>query len=169
MIQAYRTVTQTYLKKMPDQMYAPLTDVEYERVASAIPSEVEKNYEMYKESLKKPMPFYIGVPTIEGNTLKFNWDASYDFNAEDITYTVELAKDYQFKEVVYRQENLLIPEAQTTVPADGQYFLRVRATNASGKTQDAFDYYVTDDGKNYSMKCFYITGGTNVEEDIYVE
>ena len=169
MIQAYRTVTQTYLKKMPDQMYAPLTDAEYETIASAIPSEVEKNYEMYKESLKKPMPFYIGVPTIEGNTLKFNWDASYDFNAEDITYTVELAKDYQFKEIIYRQDKLLIPEAQTTVPADGQYFLRVRATNASGKTQDAFDYYVTDDGKNYGMKCFYITGGTNVEEDIYVE
>ena len=169
MIQAYRTVTQAYLKKMPDQMYAPLTDAEYETIASAIPSEVEQNYKLYKESLKKPMPFYIGVPTIEGNTLKFSWDASYDFNAEDITYTVELAKDYQFKEVVYRQENLSIPEAQTTVPADGQYFLRVRATNASGKTQDAFDYYVTDDGKNYGMKCFYISGGTNVEEDIYVE
>ena len=169
MIQAYRTVTQAYLKKMPDQMYAPLTDSEYETIASAIPSEVEQNYKLYKESLEKPMPFYIGVPTIDGNTLKFNWDASYDFNAEDITYTVELAKDYQFKEVVYRQENLLIPEAQTTVPADGQYFLRVRATNASGKTQDAFDYYVTDDGKNYGMKCFYITGGTNIEEDIYVE
>ena len=169
MIQAYRTVTQAYLKKMPDQMYAPLTDAEYETIASAIPSEVEQNYKLYKESLKKPMPFYIGVPTIEGNTLKFNWDASYDFNAEDITYTVELAKDYQFKEIIYRQDKLLIPEAQTTVPADGQYFLRVRATNASGKTQDAFDYYVTDDGKNYGMKCFYITGGTNVEEDIYVE
>ena len=70
--------------------------------------------------------------------MKFNWDASYDFNAEDITYTVELAKDYQFKEIIYRQDKLLIPEAQTTVPADGQYFLRVRATNASGKTQDAF-------------------------------
>ena len=169
MIQAYRTVTQTYLKKMPDQMYAPLTDAEYETIASAIPSEVEQNYKLYKESLEKPMPFYIGVPTIEGNTLKFSWDASYDFNAEDITYTVELAKDYQFKEIIYRQDKLLIPEAQTTVPADGQYFLRVRATNASGKTQDAFDYYVTDDGKNYGMKCFYITGGTNVEEDIYVE
>lgn len=169
MIQAYRTVTQAYLKKMPDQMYAPLTDAEYETIASAIPSEVEQNYKLYKESLKKPMPFYIGVPTIDGNTLKFNWDASYDFNAEDITYTVELAKDYQFKEIVYRQENLSIPEAQTTVPADGQYFLRVRATNASGKMQDAFDYYVTDDGKNYGMKCFYISGGTNVEEDIYVE
>ena len=62
-----------------------------------------------------------------------------------------------------------IPEAETTVPADGQYFVRIRATNTSGQTQDAFDYYVTDAGKNYGMKCFYITGGQNVEEDIYEE
>ena len=115
------------------------------------------------------MPFYIGKPVIEGNTLKLNWDASYDFDAETITYTVELAKDYKFNEIVFRQDNIQIPEAETTVPADGQYFVRVRATNASGQTQDAFDYYVTDDGKNYGIKCFYITGGQNVEEDIYEE
>ena len=169
MIEKYRTVTQKYLYQMPDQMNAPLPEAQYDTVAAAIPSEVEQNYELYKESLEKPMPFYIGVPVIEGNTLKLNWDASYDFDAETITYTVELAKDYQFNEIVFRQDNIQIPEAETTVPSDGQYFVRVRATNESGKTQDAFDYYVTDDGKNYGMKCFYITGGQNVEEDIYEE
>ena len=169
MISEYRTVTQSYLKKMPDQMYAPLTDAEYETIASAIPDEVEQNYELYKESLEKPMPFYTGKPVIEGNTLKFNWDASYDFDAEDITYTVEVAKDYLFREVIFREDQLLIPEAETSVPEDGQYFVRVRATNASGKTQDAFDYYVTDDGKNYGMRCFYIAGGQNVLEDTYEE
>ena len=29
--------------------------------------------------------------------------------------------------------------------------MRVRATNSDGYTQDAFDYYVTDDGKQYGM------------------
>lgn len=169
MIQEYRTVTQKYLRQMPDQMYAPLTKTEYETVVSAIPSEVEQNYKLYVESLKKPMPFYIGTPVIEGNTLKFNWDASYDFAAETITYTVEVAKDYQFHEIVFRQDNVQIPQAETKVPSDGQYFVRVRATNTSGKTQDAFDYYVTDDGKNYGMKCFYIADGKNVEEDTYEE
>ena len=169
MIEEYRTVTQKYLNQMPDQMYAPLTEAKYETIASAIPSEVEQNYKLYKESLEKPMPFYIGKPVIEGNILKFNWDASYDFDAETITYTVELAKDYKFNEIVFRQDNIQIPEAETTVPADGQYFVRIRATNTSGQTQDAFDYYVTDAGKNYGMKCFYITGGQNVEEDIYEE
>lgn len=47
--------------------------------------------------------------------------------------------------------------------------MRVRATNTSGKTQDAFDYYVTDEGKHYGMKCFYITEDNTVEEDIYEE
>ena len=169
MIQEYRTVTQKYLRQMPDQMYAPLTKTEYETVVSAIPSEVEQNYKLYVESLKKPMPFYIGTPVIEGNTLKFNWDASYDFAAETITYTVEVAKDYQFHEIVFHQDNVQIPQTETKVPSDGQYFVRVRATNTSGKTQDAFDYYVTDDGKNYGMKCFYIADGKNVEEDTYEE
>ena len=93
MIEGYRSVTQKYLNQMPDLMNAPLTEAKYETIASAIPSEVEQNYELYKESLEKPMPFYIGKPVIKGNILKFNWDASYDFDAETITYTVQLAKD----------------------------------------------------------------------------
>ena len=94
---------------------------------------------------------------IQDNALNLNWDVSYDFDAEDITYTVELATDYQFQNVIFLQEGVAVPEVQTSVPAAGQYFVRVRATDSSGKTQDAFDYYTTDNGKNYGMKCFYVT------------
>ena len=52
MIEKYRTVTQKYLYQMPDRMNAPLTEAQYDTVASAIPSEVEQNYELYKESLE---------------------------------------------------------------------------------------------------------------------
>ena len=47
--------------------------------------------------------------------------------------------------------------------------LRVRATNSDGYRQDAFDYYVTDDGKHYGMKCFYVQDGGKVVEDTYEE
>ena len=104
---------------------------------------------------------------IQDNALNLNWDVSYDFDAEDITYIVELATDYQFQNVIFRQEGVAVPEVQTSVPAAGQYFVRVRATDSSGKTQDAFDYYVTDNGKNYGMKCFYVTADQRIEEDIY--
>ena len=107
MIESYKSVVKPHAYSMPDQMNEPLTEEQYEQVAAAIPGEVEKNYQLYLESLEKPMPFYIGVPVI--------------------------------------------------------------ATNTSGKTQDAFDYYVTDSGKNYGMKCFYVTEDNRVEEDTYDE
>ncbi len=169
MIGRYQTVVKPYAYSMPDQMNEPLTEDAYDEIASEIPGEVENNYQLYLESLKKPMPFYIGKPVITGQKLKVNWDISYDFDAEDITYTVEVARDYLFRDVIYRSERQLLPEAELDLPEAGQYFVRVQAENSSGYTQDAFDYYVTDSGKNYGMRCFYITQDGRVEEDLYGE
>ena len=169
MIGRYQAVVKPYAYSMPDQMNEPLTEDAYDEIASEIPGEVENNYQLYLESLKKPMPFYIGKPVITGQKLKVNWDISYDFNAEDITYTVEVARDYLFRDVIYRSERQLLPEAELDLPEAGQYFVRVQAENSSGYTQDAFDYYVTDSGKNYGMRCFYITQDGRVEEDLYGE
>ena len=169
MIGRYQAVVKPYAYSMPDQMNEPLTEEEYDEIASEIPGEVENNYQLYLESLKKPMPFYIGKPVITGQKLKVNWDISYDFDAEDITYTVEVAKDYLFRDVIYRSERQFLPDAELDLPEAGQYFVRVQAENSSGYTQDAFDYYVTDSGKNYGMKCFYITQDGRVEEDLYGE
>ena len=73
------------------------------------------------------------------------------------------------QDVIYTQDGLQIPETELELPYAGQYFIRVRATNEKGKTQDAFDYYVTDDGKQYGMRCIYVTEDGLIEEDIYEE
>lgn len=169
MVEQYAGVVQPYVEKMPDQLNEPLTPEEYEQVKAGLPKEVEQNYEMYRESLEKPMPFYIGRPVTENGKLKINWDASYDFDAEDITYSVEIARDYQFTQVIYKEEQTLIPEILVDIPDPGQYFVRIRATNESGKTQDAFDYYVTNTGKQYGMICFYINEDHTVGVDAYEE
>ena len=168
-IESYKNVLKPYLYLMPDAEYEPLTSEQYDQIAASLPDEIEKNYQLYLESLETPMPFYIGVPTIDGDKLKFNWDVSYDLDAEDITYSVEVARDYLFQDVIYQNTTLTVPESEMELPNAGQYFVRVRATNTSGKTQDAFDYYVTDEGKHYGMKCFYITEDSTVEEDNYEE
>ena len=168
-IESYKNVLKPYLYSMPDAEYEPLTSEQYDQIAASLPDEIEKNYKLYLESLETPMPFYIGVPTIDGNKLKFNWDVSYDLDAEDITYSVEVARDYLFQDVIYHNTTLTVPETEMDLPEAGQYFVRIRATNTSGKTQDAFDYYVTDEGKHYGMKCFYITEDSTVEEDNYEE
>ena len=78
MIESYKSVVKPYAYSMPDQMNEPLTEDAYDEIASEIPGEVENNYQLYLESLKKPMPFYIGKPVITGQKLKVNWDISYD-------------------------------------------------------------------------------------------
>lgn len=169
MVQSYVAVVKPYVYAMPDAMNAPLTSEQYDQVATAIPDEIEQNYEAYKESLKKPMPFYIGVPSVENDKLKLNWDVSYDFDAEEITYSVDVASDYQFQNVIYSSYGQTMPEAEMDIPEAGQYFVRVKATNAAGYMQDAFDYYVTNDGKSYGMKCFYVTEDDQIEEEVYEE
>lgn len=68
------------------------------------------------------MPFYIGIPQVANGQLHLNWDSSYNFTVEDIYYTVELAKDYLFNKVLYRQENLILPELTMDMLPAGQYF-----------------------------------------------
>ena len=165
----YRTITEQYIWQMPDMEHLPLTRTQYDMVAKALPEEIEENYQQYPEGYHYPMPFYIGTPSLQNGVLQLSWDTSYDFNAEDISYTVELARDYQFRQMVYREEHVVLPMTQTAAPAAGQYFIRVRATNASGYTQDAFDYYVIDSGKVYGVKCFYIQPNGTVVEDTYEE
>ena len=115
------------------------------------------------------MSFFIGTPEIKNDKLYFVWDASYDFDAEDIRYTIEVSDNYDFSTTLFKKENLILPEAEMDLPQAGQYFVRVRATNSSGYTQDAFDYYVTSSGKAYGMRCFYVTQDGRIVEDTYEE
>lgn len=165
----YGAVVKPYITSMPDEMNAKLTQEEYDQVLRAISGEVEENYQKYLESLEKPMPFFIGVPISADGKLTISWEAAYDFDAEDISYTIELARDYLFQDVIFTEENQLIPEVSVELPEPGQYFVRVRATNKSGQTQDAFDYYVTDAGKHFGIKCFYVNPDGTISEDIYYE
>ena len=66
------------------------------------------------------MPFYIGVPQIDNGKLRINWDASYDFKARDIRYTVELARDYAIKDDFFKAEDVLLPEVTCDAPDAGQ-------------------------------------------------
>ncbi len=169
LINTYRGTVKPYVYSMPDILYAKLTEAQYDTVADSLADEIEENYQMYLESLEKPMPFYIGVPFVENNKLQITWDASYDFDNENISYSVEVASDYQFQNVLYSVQNVRIPQTEIDLLPEGQYFVRIRSTNESGKTQEAFDYYVVDSRKIYGTKCFYVLADGTIEEDIYVE
>ena len=170
LVNTYRNIVKPYVYSMPDIMYAPITSEEYDLVADTLADEIEDNYQAYLESLEKPLPFYIGVPTVANGKLRLIWDPSYDFDNESISYNVDVASDYLFENILFSQHGLRVPEAEMNLLPEGQYFIRVLSTNASGKTQDAFDYYALDSGsKVYATKCFYVLADGTIEQDMFVE
>ncbi len=169
MTEQYKEVVKPYVYRMPDIQYAPLTESQYDEIASGLSGEIELNYSEYKESLQKPMPFYVAPPVLTDGQYRYTWDAAYDFDGETITYTFELARDYAFTDIILRKEDLLIPEVQSDVLPPGQYFIRVRAADTSGKSQYSFDYYVIESGKVYGAKCFYVQSDGSIVEDVYEE
>ena len=174
MVRGYRAVVEPYVYAQPDMLSAPLDAEQYNEVAQAIPGEVQLNYEDYRASLEKPLPFYISTPVLEDGALSMGWDASYDFDGEMISYRATLARDPDLVDVLTMEEGLVVPQFSVEDPGEGQYFLKVEATNESGYTQVAFDTYVRVDdsasGKVYGTLCFYIMAdGTVVTDGGYVD
>lgn len=168
-VEDYTKLLKPYVYSSRDLLYAPLTQTEYDQVAKGINAEITDNYERYYKSMKKPMPFYIGNPKAKGDGYVVEWESSYDFNGEDITYTFELAREYGFKETIVKESGFAIPTMQLPKLPEGQYFMRVTAKNESGETQTAFDYYLLELGKIYGTKSFYVDKDGKIVEDVYVE
>lgn len=169
MVQHYQAVVKPYVYRTPDAEYTRVDETEYDIITKAMSKELEINYQYYLESLKNPWPFFVGLPEKIGGKFEIVWDASYDYNKEDITYSFILASDYEFKNVIAREEGLRLPRITVDMLPAGQYFIRVRSTNESGYEQDCFDYYPTNEGKIYGCKSFFVAEDGAITEDVFEE
>ena len=168
-VKTYSELLKPLVYEGRDALHMPITKEQYDTVASVLSDEVRSNYKGYKESYEKPMPFYIGTPTLEDGMISLIWEVAYSFDVESITYTFELATDYNFTNPIVKETNLSLPNVKfDTLPA-GQYFVRITARDEAGDTQVAFDYYIIDNGKIYGTKCFYVDAEGQIVEDIYVD
>ncbi len=166
---SYAQLLKPYVYSGRDMLYAPLTAEEYDTVAASLTQEISENYSLFKRSFEKPMPFFIGVPTVNGDRVSILWDTAYTFDADEVSYTLELASDYTFADPIVHLTNLKIPTAEFRLPPAGQYFVRVTAEDENGDRQTSFDSYMTEKGKVYGTKCFYVDERGRIAEDVYVE
>lgn len=158
LIALYQPVVDTYTQMLPDSYYMPANPDTSHAIADLIPNDIQTNYDLYTESLKKPMPFYLGSPIIEEGQLSFTWDESYDFGGQDVNYHFIIARDWAFEDVVYDQILTNTTNIQIAPLGSGAYFWGVTATNESGYMQYPFDkYYDTESEVHPGLKRFYIT------------
>ena len=157
LLNIYKPVTEKYALQMPDVLYFPTTKQGMDSDYSSIPNEVQLNYKLYLESLKTSMPFSLGVPKITDDMLQFNWDQSYDFNGQKISYHFIVGKDWEFKEILSDQTLTDIMNVNIPLLDPGEYFWQVTATNESGHVQYPFDKYFDTNGQFHpGIKRFYI-------------
>jgi spore coat protein H len=169
MISEYSKVVRPYVFSGRDALYTPLTKEQYDTLVSKIPYEPQYYYQEYLNSLEKPQPFYIGDISYENGILSTMWDSSYDFDQETITYTVTIARDYELKDVIATYSGVWTNiSQQIDLEPGNQYFLAVTATNESGYSQGAFDYYIANDSYYYGMKSFYLDLDGSVIADFEV-
>ncbi len=164
LVNSYAQLVKPYVYQMPDAEHARVESAEYDTVIAGMPGEIQENYGYYLESLEKPLPFFVSLPQEEDGRMTVQWDASYDLDGEDVTYSFQLATDYLFQNVLASAENLRLPEATFDKLEPGTYYMRVRATNESGYTQDCYDYYSSDLGKVYGAKPFIVNADGTISE-----
>ncbi len=158
-VETYKPIISQFVTQGPDSLRWGSDMDRFNTVCDSIYGEIQKNYDEYPEEIAKPWPFFAGMPESVDGRLKMNWDASYDINGEEITYTCILARDAGFTDIIAQEADLRVPEVYFDVELRaGTYFLRVFAKNESGYTQDCFDYYDSKDpdidGRLYGCKCF---------------
>lgn len=165
----YAAIVKKYAYQQPDIMNAPLTEAQYDTLTENIYRNVEEAYQSYRASLDNPMPFYIGVPEPDAEgKLRIVWDPSYAFREGALVYHASIARNSDGTEEVASYDGEW-PEWTTGQLPAGQYFLKVSVRDEAGHTQDAFDYYVTEDGKVYGTKCFYVEADGTISEDVVEE
>ena len=158
-IQKYRTVTDTFTTRMPDLINLTCTLEQQELLYENIPYDVDTAYAYFLDSLKKPMPFFLGPVSRDGKTLALSWGEAYSFEAETVHYTLQIATDWSFapETIVFESSPQLQITANIPMLPPGDYCWRVTAENEDGYTQSAFDWFVTGDQNHYGMRRFTIS------------
>ncbi|MEG2251553.1 MAG: CotH kinase family protein, partial [Clostridia bacterium] len=163
-IAQYRTVVDPFTTRMPDAIHMQMEHKQRELVYQRMANDVEIGYQGFRTSLQKPMPFFLGEAKAENGQLQLHWDSAYDFTGKFVRYTVELATDWSFapETIVWKNVPTLELSAATDLPLPGMYFWRVIATNESGYSQSAFDFFESSTGRHPGMRRFTVDANGTV-------
>ncbi len=158
MLGVYKKAIDPYVTRMPDVEYLQGSLSSRDEQFNLLPDDIQNNYDLYLESLKKPMPFVMDTPTVANGKLNFTWDASYDFGGQNISYDFAISTDWEFKNIIAEDTLENVTHTQMDMLNPGTYFWRVTAENASGDSQVPYSYYEDANSVNhYGVKYLYIT------------
>lgn len=159
LVKLYEPIALEYLQREPDNLNGKVDIEDVKLSFDLLPGEVDKNYQKYLDSIQKPEPVFIGDPFTYGNYIQFSWTDSYDFQGDEISYTLEISDSMDFINIIFSQSGIKDTELIIDKLPPGHYFIRLFADDSEGNRMGAFDIYI--DLKNnlyaYGIKDFYVT------------
>ncbi len=159
LVEQYEPIALEYLSREPDNLNGFVDIEEVKEEFDELPSQIDKNYRDYYESIQKPLPVFIGTPFLYGNYIQFDWSPSYDFQGDKIFYTLEISDSVSFDNIIISKTNIRDPELIIDRLPAGHYFCRVFTDDEKGNRMGAFDIYIDAENNiyGYGMKDFYVT------------
>ncbi|QHE53633.1 CotH kinase family protein [Pontibacillus sp. HMF3514] len=139
----YPSVTKL-VKRPPDLHYLKEGVGSFDEMYYRLVNNPLKNKQKFDKLLEYPLPFFIDANATDKGEHVFTWDHSYDLQGDDLTYTLEVGKDPNFNEVVYRAENLIRTSEKVENLTPGTYYYRVLTTDDKGHEQIAFENYLRE-------------------------
>lgn len=157
-VDLYEPIAMEFLKKEPDNENGIVDFEEVEESFDNLPYEIESNYNYYYESIQKPVPVFIGNPFLFDKFIQFTWSDSYDFQGDEIKYTVEISDSVDFKNIIFKQSEIRDTELIIEKLPPGHYYFKVFVDDSKGNRMGAFDIYIDQANSiyGYGMKDFYI-------------
>jgi hypothetical protein len=98
--------------------------------------------DLYYENSEAPMPIYFSDPVRSGNEYSFVWDQSYDLQGDLIYYSIAVARDVNFNNIVFSKEDMLETSYKVNLDLDPDtYFFRVLLKDEHGNEQLSLERY----------------------------
>ncbi|MCQ6562654.1 exopolysaccharide Pel transporter PelG [Paenibacillus mendelii] len=154
-IDKYRDTVKPFLFRNPDIQFLPGFNKDFDKELQQLMDTPERGKQRYLEDLEKPRPFFLHDVELDDAKVELGWDISYDFQGDNLTYDLAVAKDPLFTQIVAQKTGLSLNSVTIGSLKPGTYYWKVVARDSKGHEQNAFDYYLNEDGDYfYGMREF---------------
>jgi len=160
-LNAYKPLTLPLVSAQPDIQNLPTTGniptmEEYQANYNSMYTAIQKNYQIFVDSIQYPMGFWIRKAELANNKLSVKWEPSYDLQGDAITYDVEISKTLDFAAPTVIARGLTVTELDYNwnFPASPFYYVRVLARDSANPQQHwqvAFNEYVSHEREYHGV------------------
>ncbi|MCR4806500.1 MAG: CotH kinase family protein, partial [Lachnospiraceae bacterium] len=155
------------LYSLPDMTYARVTEANYDMLIELLKNQADENYYAYYDSLETPAPFHIHEPGNKDGHVVISWDAS-DLLGGPVTYSLELSDSWDFTSKIKDETGIKETQMDVGELSEGQYFVRVKADTDKGLSQEAYEYYNTEQKTRvHGVMCFYVKADGSTVQSVY--